>query len=79
MPICLPGKANFSKTVALQNCCLAVIAGGIQRGTSQGFPTAADVGQCHQPGLPMAGGAELIYQLSVPLSHSCSWLCQGLQ
>lgn len=73
MPICLPGKANFSKAEALQNCCPAVIAGGFQRGTSQGFPTMADVG------LAMAGGAELIYQLLFPLSHSCSWLCQGLE
>lgn len=46
MPICLPGKANFSKAVALQNCCLAVIADGIQPGTSQGFPPTADVGLC---------------------------------
>lgn len=72
MPICLPGKANFRKAVALQNCCPAVIVGGIQCGTSQGFPTTADVG------LAMAGGAELIYQLLFSLSLSCSWLCQGL-
>lgn len=82
----LPEKASFSKAVALQIRSPVAIDGGIQHGASHGFPTVADVGLPHQRGaggvtpcpwqLPMAGGTELIYHPTFPLSHDCSWLCQ---